>query len=64
MVILQNIMNKIILSSLLWLICIISNGVQAENIFKTYFGKVYSIGDTITIGRNNGYIYMNLRIAE
>lgn len=50
-------MNKIILSSLLWLICIISNGVQAENIFKTYFGKVYSIGDTITIGRNNGYIY-------
>lgn len=50
-------MNKIILLSFLWLICFTNNAIHAENSFKTYFGKVYSIGDTITIGRNNGYIY-------
>lgn len=49
-------MNKIILLSFLWLICFTNNAIHAENSFKTYFGKVYSIGDTITIGRNNGYI--------
>lgn len=50
-------MNRIILLSFLWLICFTNNAIHAENSFKTYFGKVYSIGDTITIGRNNGYIY-------
>lgn len=53
----KTIMNKIILLSFLWLICFTNNAIHAENSFKTYFGKVYSIGDTITIGRNNGYIY-------
>lgn len=50
-------MNKFILLSLLWFMCFTDNVIHAENSFKTYFGKIYSIGDTITIGRNNGYIY-------
>lgn len=50
-------MNRFFLLFLLLLNFIVDIEVQAENSYETYIGKVYSIGDTITMGNNDEYVF-------